>query len=159
MDPALDRGAGRNAGPPDPRASMEKGRIMARKWQKRAIVFGVLGLLGLAIPSTWAYRSSVSFMRCGNRLVKLGEKKPEIAAKCGAPDFVDEYREEVFTEIVPDPFDNEINEDRSPIGRRFLKQHQWVEEWTYNRGPTRFLYYLKFRNGVLFKIETGPYGY
>jgi hypothetical protein len=33
-----------------------------------------------------------------------------------------------------------------------------VEEWTYNQGPTSFIYCLTFRNGVLKKIESGGYG-
>ena len=34
-----------------------------------------------------------------------------------------------------------------------------VEEWTYNWGPTRFMSYLQFRNGVLERIHSGGYGY
>ena len=33
-----------------------------------------------------------------------------------------------------------------------------VEEWIYNRGPTYFLYYLIFENGILKRIESGEYG-
>jgi hypothetical protein len=33
-----------------------------------------------------------------------------------------------------------------------------VEEWVYNQGPTSFVYYLTFENGVLMRIESGEYG-
>lgn len=33
-----------------------------------------------------------------------------------------------------------------------------VEEWTYNPGPSSFVYYLTFENGVLTRIEAGGYG-
>lgn len=33
-----------------------------------------------------------------------------------------------------------------------------VEEWTYNLGPSRFMYYLTFENGELARIESGGYG-
>jgi hypothetical protein len=33
-----------------------------------------------------------------------------------------------------------------------------IEEWTYNLGPSRFMYYLTFENGELARIESGGYG-
>lgn len=33
------------------------------------------------------------------------------------------------------------------------------EEWTYNFGPSRFLYILTFKNGRLVKIDDDGYGY
>jgi len=34
-----------------------------------------------------------------------------------------------------------------------------TEEWVYNLGPTSFIMYLTFINGVLASIESGEYGY
>jgi hypothetical protein len=34
-----------------------------------------------------------------------------------------------------------------------------TEEWVYNLGPTSFIMYLTFTNGVLTSIESGDYGY
>jgi len=33
-----------------------------------------------------------------------------------------------------------------------------IEEWTYNQEPSRFVYCLRFENGVLARIESGGYG-
>jgi hypothetical protein len=33
-----------------------------------------------------------------------------------------------------------------------------IEEWVYNLGPTSFMMYLTFTNGVLTNIESGEYG-
>jgi hypothetical protein len=33
-----------------------------------------------------------------------------------------------------------------------------IEEWTYNLGPSSFVYNLTFENGVLTRIESGGYG-
>lgn len=33
-----------------------------------------------------------------------------------------------------------------------------IEEWTYDLGPSLFVYYLTFENGVLVRIESGGYG-
>jgi len=34
-----------------------------------------------------------------------------------------------------------------------------TDEWVYNLGPTSFIMYLIFTNGVLTRIESGDYGY
>ena len=34
-----------------------------------------------------------------------------------------------------------------------------TDEWVYNLGPTSFVVYLTFTNGVLTNIESGGYGY
>jgi hypothetical protein len=34
-----------------------------------------------------------------------------------------------------------------------------TEEWIYNFGPTRFIYYLNFVNGRLQRIQAGEYGF
>jgi hypothetical protein len=68
-------------------------------------------------------------LRCGNDLVDVGDSKIDVLAKCGEPVVRDEwYEEESFR--------------RSSVSIR-------VEEWTYNFGPTRFIYFLKFKNGRL----------
>lgn len=33
-----------------------------------------------------------------------------------------------------------------------------IEEWMYDLGPSLFVYYLTFENGVLVRIESGGYG-
>lgn len=34
-----------------------------------------------------------------------------------------------------------------------------VEEWVYNFGPTKFIYYVTFVNGRLERIQAGGYGF
>lgn len=33
-----------------------------------------------------------------------------------------------------------------------------IEEWTYDLGPSSFMYYFTFENGFLERIESGTYG-
>jgi hypothetical protein len=76
-------------------------------------------------------------MRCGERLVYIGDTKAEVLAKCGEPFSADT----VAVETV------RVDGDRSfdlP-----------VEEWVYNQGPDTFLKILIFKGGRLEKIEDG----
>jgi hypothetical protein len=39
------------------------------------------------------------------------------------------------------------------------KEKVKIEEWTYNPGPTEFIRYLRFENGILTNISTGDKGF
>ena len=85
-------------------------------------------------------------LRCGNRIVEIGERKFEVIMKCGPPSSVEKWQEEVLG------YENH---------REHIKKitYSYIEEWTYNLGSDRFMQFLKFRNGVLNSIESGGYGY
>ncbi|RPI38513.1 MAG: DUF2845 domain-containing protein [Nitrospiraceae bacterium] len=101
--------------------------------QKVLLFFACLTISGL-ITAVDAYG-----LRCGDNLVDVGDRKIDVLAKCGEPVVIDEwYEEESFR-------------------RSSVSIH--VEEWTYNFGPTRFIYFLKFKNGQLVEIRTGDHGY
>jgi hypothetical protein len=87
---------------------------------------------------------NASAMRCGNNLVDVGDTKIEVLAKCGEP---------TLKEDVGDDFETESDE----IGRR--KTRRFVEEWTYNFGPTRLIHILTFKDGKIVRIRTGDKGF
>lgn len=87
-----------------------------------------------------AWVEPVQAMKCGNRLVSIGDTKAEVVAKCGEPFFADL----VATEITS-------LEGSSGQGSVEVA----VEQWTYDPGPKRFMQLLTFRAGVLEKIESG----
>ena len=71
-------------------------------------------------------------MRCGSKLVQVGDYRFEVLEKCGDPDIIEEVGYAV---------------DRR--GNRELK----IEQWIY--GPRRGLYYiLHFKGATLKRIET-----
>ena len=76
---------------------------------------------------------------CGNKLVSEGDTTAEVYLKCGEPFWKEEHIEKELS------------------GGR--KVYIVIEEWTYNFGPHKWLYHLRFENGVLKKIETLGYGY
>ena len=68
-------------------------------------------------------------MRCGERLVKIGDTTGEVAIKCGPPSW------------------------RSSSG-----ECEEIETWTYDLGPQDFVRILTFVDGRLREIEAGEYG-
>ena len=90
-------------------------------------------------------------LRCGDNLVDVGDRKIDVLAKCGEPVVTDEWYEEETSRRSPEA--GRFGE----VERRSVMVH--VEEWTYNFGPTRFIYFLKFKNGQLVEIRTGDHGY
>ena len=77
-------------------------------------------------------------LRCGNKLVNIGDRKYEVLYKCGKPDYTDYYNQ-IMTYY---PYTTEK-----------------VDVWTYNFGTTKFMQELVFRNGILRRINILGYGY
>lgn len=76
--------------------------------------------------------------RCPNgAIVSEGDKLAEVRIKCDPPTYLDKRYE--------------------PAGRHGDSAVE-VQDWTYDRGTTEFVYYLTFTNGYLTKIVSGGYG-
>lgn len=90
-------------------------------------------------------------LRCRNRLVYIGDLKAEVLSKCGKPDHIEKWEEH------PNGYTSKIydyEKERYQLPER-IKGPILVERWTYNLGPNRFIRYLFFQNGTLYKIEQG----
>lgn len=88
--------------------------------------FGLAGALGLLLS---AHVFALDSMRCGNRLVAVGDTKVKVLRLCGEPD----HRERVSgEEAVP------------------------VEQWIYGFGSRRFPRVLTFEGTGLSHIEVMP---
>jgi hypothetical protein len=87
-------------------------------------------------------------LRCGNKIVNSGDSKYKILARCGEPDFV-ETREKFHP-----PGCNGYGATGFPICHV-----EFIEVWTYNFGPHKFIKELVFRDGVLKDINNLEYGY
>ena len=86
-------------------------------------------------------------LRCGNRLVSRGDRKIEVLEKCGEPAFVEEWREEF-----------EIFKGRK--GRKYKSiRNLYIEEWTYNFGPRKFMRVIRFENGLVSDVKELRSGY
>jgi hypothetical protein len=123
---------------------------------------GQLKTLGLFIGFIvfGLYAPSFAF-RCGTQLVDEGDTKYEVQHKCGRPDYVESWEEERVQRDfgLRREYDNRTGQhywSRAPF---LVKEKVRVEEWTYNPGPTEFIRYLRFENGVLTNISTGDKGF
>jgi hypothetical protein len=83
-------------------------------------------------------------LRCGNRLVNVGDRIDEVFRRCGEPTFRSFSIESVSVETAPG---------------LFVTRQVQVETWTVNRGPRTFIRYLTFRDGRLVRVDEGDYGY
>ena len=77
-------------------------------------------------------------LRCGKRLIGVGDRQFEVRRACGEPDITVVINSFLTLQYGPIPYD---------------------EEWQYNFGPNNFMRFLRFRNGKLTNVETGPYGF
>lgn len=82
---------------------------------------------------------------CGRRLIHVGDTRYNVLSKCGDPVLREERT--IFREL-PNPFGLK---DIAPIR---------IEEWTYNPGPTRFVFTIVFVNGRVDSVQRhGEYGW
>jgi hypothetical protein len=106
-----------------------------------------------------AYAEGESF-RCGTRIVSTGDRTFEVLVRCGEPDYrTVRYEKRIKRDFFRDLFphrDREREAYREPF---LVEEFVEIEEWIYNPGPTKFIRYLTFENGILVDIETGDYGY
>ena len=99
----------------------------------------LLGALFLVLPAHTALA-----LRCGNRIVDVGDSKFDVLVRCGEPTAIEQRSEELT--------------EREGAGR-LRSGIVATEEWIYNFGPTQFLNILTFRDERLVSIETRGYGF
>jgi hypothetical protein len=98
-------------------------------------------------------------LRCGSDLVSRGDRKIEVLKKCGEPDLIETWEEEITIHVKG--LKDEVNRDSIIERAHGFSENtiSHVEEWTYNFGPQRFIQFLTFVNGKLLRIEEGPRGF
>jgi hypothetical protein len=118
-----------------------------------------LGLVLAAVLVTSA-ASAWSSMRCGSKLVSLGDPMYAVRAICGEPDHVEsyvEYRTEryrVRTSCQKGKSGQDVCSD--VIGERTVEVP--IHRLTYDFGRNRFISYLRFEFQSLVLVESGSYG-
>ena len=101
----------------------------------RALAVVVLALL--ATQNAYAFR-------CGNDLVATGDSKITVINKCGKPDWIDRWSEDVID--FPD----------SDFEHRVTRIN---ERWIYNPGPRKFIRIITFNGSTVAALETGGQGF
>ena len=123
--------------------------IRACKVLRKVLLAAFLPVLILATDAR-ADRS----LRCGTRIVSIGETSAQVRETCGEPDHLKQW-EEGEGNHISQLFDYEAERYLAP---KLIKGPIHMERWTYNLGSNKFIRYLYFQNGELFKIETGDKG-
>ena len=122
---------------------------------------GLLWLcVGMIVVIEWANAgTSYDTMRCGNKLISLGDSADKVATACGPPSTEDEYEEESGYHFDTPQLDGQ-NRSHGEHGKGFyVRKLVKIKLWTYNNGPNRFIEYVRIENGRVVKIENGGYGY
>ena len=118
----------------------------------------------LLLLATTSISYAADNMRCGTKLVSIGDSKAEVLLKCGEPMLQEtiafkeqtEYGE--LAQKYPLLLKHGLlkkNSDGVVIGGRKSTVTLPVDQWTYNLGKGRFLRMLLFEGGKLVAIESG----
>ena len=119
--------------------------------------FLIICLILVALPASADEETPSSTMICGIYVISLADRQPDVARKC-EPTYVQSWEEERIKRDYYQNIPAQTPEELSQVPL-FMKEYIPVQEWTYNFGPTRFIYYLRFENGRLTRITSGDYGY
>jgi hypothetical protein len=118
----------------------------------------IVCLILIALPISASDRNPESTLRCKTYVITSGASQSEVLRKCGDPFNIVSWEEE---RIIRDTYKNMPVQSQDELSQEplFVKEYIQIEEWEYNFGPTRFIYYLRFENGKLERITSGEYGY
>lgn len=127
-----------------PRTSHMQAEMICMKSFRKLLYAALLIVLA-------AFPAPAECLRCGNNLVDVGDEKIDVLRKCGEPTLVDQWEEEEI--LVRNPEFDRLGE----VKRK--RVYVPVEKWVYNFGPTRFIYIVIFKKGVVTEIQTGDHGF
>ena len=116
--------------------------------------WGLLATLAVAQVFATAVQADDS-LRCGSRLVSVGDGKDKVRSLCGEPTDV-AFAGTVGRRGYP-YYTNNDSYDYSYFGPAWVEMP--VEVWTYNFGSSKLLRKLRFVGDELVEIRTNGYGY
>ena len=105
---------------------------MFRKSLMATFLFAVI-----AVPTAVPSLANGDSYRCAKGIVSVGDSMEVVRSKCGPPDNA------VFTQVPTNYPQPTVVE---------------VMRWTYDGGPSTFVYYLDFVGGQVNYITSGDYG-
>jgi hypothetical protein len=108
-------------------------------------MIALLAVVALASPA-----ANADSMRCGSKLIRDGDPRDAVVAKCGQPS--DVQTRTVLRRPYYD-FDGRI----VYYGDGLVEVP--VEIWTYNFGPYKLMRRVRIVDGLVDEIETLGYGY
>ncbi len=106
-------------------------------------------------------------LKCGNKLVDVGDYKYKVAAICGEPDYTEtrtiqfpsQCRGGEYYQGESQYYRNDYRYRNDYYPRFTNCQYKTVDIWIYNFGPRKFMRELIFLSGIIREINTLDYGY
>ena len=126
-----------------------------------------LFMFGILITIFWLPPfDAAAGLRCGARLITVGDYQDRVLSECGEPDHVQAWQEEHVYGFghhpryygLHDSYEYVLPGHGAVLPYR-IRKLVMVEQWTYNHGPSRFLIHLRLENGIVRSIVSGDYGY
>jgi len=109
----------------------------------------------LALTLSCLFFSDIAFaLRCEHTLIKAGDQKADVYAKCGDPESVESHIERRGSRNLANGIQFYPNSALSYGQQQYEEVEVVVEEWIYNFGHSRFQQYLRFENGKLREIRN-----
>ncbi|MDO8937769.1 MAG: DUF2845 domain-containing protein [Methylicorpusculum sp.] len=87
-------------------------------------------------------------LRCGNRIIRIGDHKIDVLQKCGEPDYAE-------TRLGVEG--SRLRHNRGVLEIESYEQVV-IDEWVYNFGPRKLKQFLLFENSVLKETRNLGYG-
>ncbi len=125
------------------------------------MVVGVLSALWVMAPGS----ASAGGMRCGKKLVSVGDSLYDVRAVCGAPSATDrrvEYRTIRRRVRAPCFKERDPHTGKSRLVCEREESHTVevvLDIWTYDFGKRRLIHHAHFEQGQLVNVTTGGYGH
>lgn len=113
------------------------------------------------LASTNSYAQAT--MRCGSKVISVGDTKAEVLLKCGEPLLKDAVAVKEKSKRISIPLtsdtgnaaqDAAANANPAEVQRR-ESVTKMVDQWTYDQGTGKLLKILTFEGGELVEIATG----
>ena len=123
----------------------------------------IISLLLLSLVAMSSIGYAEANMRCGSKLISIGDSKAEVLLKCGEPLLkeavaVREESKRIDIPLTSTPKSDAGSsaDDNDPaVIRRKESVTRTVDQWTYNQGSGKLLKILTFEGGELVAIATG----
>ncbi len=115
--------------------------------------------IAVSIVSIGAGLAVADSLRCGNRVVSVGDSRNRVRTLCGEPDDVVRRTDtRSLIRKVPDPGCLTGAGQQPCTAVETYTRDIPIEQWTYNPGAGRLLKHLFFEEGALQRVETGTHG-
>ncbi len=100
----------------------------------------------------------VDSMRCGSKLVQVGDTKVDILSKCGEPALREKVTRSTSVKKAKSTSGKSEKKSNAKRGSTVEDRSREDDQWTYNFGPQDFIYTLTFEGVEMKSIGRGGRG-